>query len=44
MRKHKKPHEWRELVVAQQNSELSVLAFWRFGVLQAASAINQCVL
>ena len=27
MRKHKKPHEWRELVVAQQNSELSVLAF-----------------
>ena len=27
MRKHKKPLEWRELVLAQQNSELSVLAF-----------------
>ena len=27
MRKHKKPHEWRELVLAQQQSELSVLAF-----------------
>ena len=27
MRKHKKPLEWRELILAQQNSELSVLAF-----------------